>query len=309
MRSDPVYADQAGLEEIEVSNDQIGEKPAALQIIPEKVGIREEHLVELENLPVYQYVHKEILVYNNGRKIYGIAYIPDTGKERVPLVICAHGLGGSHSSSASHYARQLAPHGAAAYCFDFCGGGGTGSDGDTTQMSVMTEVTDLEAVLQAAAEWDFVDAGHIALLGTSQGAAVAAITAARHADQIAGLVLMYPGFVIRDVVRGMFASLEEVPDSFPFHWITAGRPYVADMWDYDVYEEIGNYKKKVLLLHGDKDEIVPIAYSERAAEVYSQAEYHVIQGAGHGFTEEAFEKAVKYIMDYFKAEVKSLFPL
>lgn len=33
------------------------------------------------------------------------------------------------------------------------------------------------------------------------------------------------------------------------------------------------------------------------------AGHHVIQGAGHGFTEEAFEKAVKYIMDYFK-EIK-----
>lgn len=273
---------------------------AVSQVFPETVGNGQEHLVELEHRPVYEYVQREILVYNKGRKIYGIAYIPVTGKEKIPLIICAHGLGGSHCSSASHYARQIAPRGAAAYCFDFCGGGGTASDGETTQMSVMTEVSDLEAVLEAAAAWDFVDAGHIVLLGTSQGAAVAAVTAARHESEIAGLVLMYPGFVIKDVVRGMFASLEEVPDSFPFHWITAGRPYVADMWDYDVYEEIGKYGRKVLLLHGDQDDIVPISYSERAAATYPDVEYHVIKGAGHGFTGEAFEESVRYIVDYLE---------
>lgn len=271
-----------------------------MQEMPEKTGREKEELVMLDNLPVYAYEQKEILVYNKGKKIYGIAYIPNAGKEKMPLIVCAHGLGGSHTSSTAHYARQLAPRGTAVYCFDFCGGGGTASDGDTTQMSVMTEVSDLEAVLDAAFTWDFVDTGHIALLGSSQGAAVAAITAARHTERIAGLVLLYPGFVISDVVRRMFASLEEVPDSFPFHWVTAGRPYVADMWDYDVYEEIGNYKKKVLLLHGDKDGIVPISYSERAAMVYADVEYHVIEGAGHGFVEDAFAEAVRYIADYLR---------
>ena len=43
--------------------------------------------------------------------------------------------------------------------------------------------------------------------------------------------------------------------------IYAGRIYVADMWDYDVYAEIGNYTKPVLLMHGDRDGIVPISYA------------------------------------------------
>lgn len=47
------------------------------------------------------------------------------------------------------------------------GGGGTMSDGDTTEMSVMTEVSDLEVILEAAAGWDFVDTDKMALLGTS----------------------------------------------------------------------------------------------------------------------------------------------
>ena len=70
---------------------------------------------------------------------------------------------------------------------------------------------------------------------------------------------------------------------FDFNWINAGRPYAADVWDYDVYSEIGNYAKPVLLMHGDRDGIVPISYAEHAAEVYPDVDYYVIDDGGHGF--------------------------
>lgn len=256
-------------------------------------------ILEFENLPVYTYRQQEIELENQGQKIYGIAYIPETEREKVPLVICAHGLGGSYRSNAA-YAKQLASHGIAAYCFDFRGGGGSRSDGDTTEMSVMTEVSDLEVIMEAASGWEFVDEDKIVLLGTSQGGITSAIAAARHTDQVSGLVLMYPAFLVGDAVHEQFDSLEEVPDKFQFNWITAGRPYAEDMWDYDVYEEIGNYAGKVLLLHGSADSIVPISYSDRAAEIYRDVEYHVIEGAGHGFHGGAFDEAVRYVFEYLQ---------
>ena len=173
-------------------------------------------------------------------------------------------------------------------------------NGYSIEMSVMTEVSDLEAVMEAASEWDFADESRIVLLGTSQGGIVSAIAAARHTDQVSGLVLMYPAFLVSGAIHEQFDSLEEVPDSYRFNWITAGRPYAEDMWDYDVYEEIGNYTDKVLLLHGSADSIVPISYSDRAAEVYEDVDYHVIDGAGHGFSGSAFDEAVRYVFDYLQ---------
>lgn len=256
--------------------------------------------VDLENeLPSYEYEQREIEVLNQGQRIYGIAYIPKTENETVPLVICAHGLGGSYQSNLA-YAEQLASHGLAAYCFDFRGGGGSRSEGSTTEMSVMTEVSDLEAILDAAREWEFTDAEQIVLLGTSQGGIVSAIAAARHPENVAGLILMYPAFVVSDDIHERFASLDEVPETFQFNWITAGRPYVEDMWDYNVYDEIGNYTDKVLLLHGNADGIVPISYSDRAAEVYQDVDYYVIEGAGHGFSGNAFDEAVEHVFDYLQ---------
>ena len=89
--------------------------------MPEEIQMTGSTVMALENLPVYEYEQREIEVRNQGQKIYGIAFIPQTGTETVPLVICAHGLGGSYQSNLA-YAEQLASHGLAAYCFDFRGG-------------------------------------------------------------------------------------------------------------------------------------------------------------------------------------------
>lgn len=292
------WLSELGLTE-EQGQNPTGQDSTVSQSMPEAVQEAGTDILEFENLPTYSYQQQEIELENQGQRIYGVAYIPDTEKDKVPLVICSHGLGGSYSTNAA-YAEQLASHGIAAYCFDFRGGGGSRSKGNTTEMSVMTEVSDLEAVMDAASGWDFVDESRIVLLGTSQGGIVSAIAAARHTDQVSGLVLMYPAFLVSDAIHEQFDSLEEVPDSYRFNWITAGRPYAEDMWDYDVYEEIGNYTDKVLLLHGSADSIVPVSYSDRAAEVYEDVEYHVIDGAGHGFSGTAFDEAVRYVFSYLQ---------
>ena len=267
--------------------------------VPEDIEQGGGLLVDVGDLPTFEYNTREIDVYNGTQKIYGVAYIPETGKEKMPLVICSHGLGGTYRSCAA-YAEQLASHGIAAYCFDFRGGGGSMSDGSTTQMSVMTEVSDLEVILSEAKKWEFVDENKIALLGTSQGGIVSAITSARHKDDVNGLILCYPAFLVHDSVHNRFSSLDEVPNTFRWEWITAGRIYVTDMWDYDVYAEIGNYDKSVLLMHGNRDGIVPISYAERAEKSYSDVEYYVINGAGHGFSGSAFTEATKHIFDYLQ---------
>ncbi|MCM1298773.1 MAG: alpha/beta hydrolase, partial [[Eubacterium] siraeum] len=119
-------------------------------------------------------------------------------------------------------------------------------------------------------------------------------------DDVSGLILAYPAFLVSDAVRELYDSPDEVPSSFFFNWITVGRPYVADMFDYDVYAEIGNFEKKVLLMHGDSDSIVPISYSERAAAVYKDVSYYVMENAGHGFYGNSFNKASEHIFRYLQ---------
>lgn len=250
----------------------------------------------------YSYRTEEIWCDNNGNRIYGVAYIPDTQEEQKPLVIFSHELGNTHTAGIP-YAERLAEAGYAAYTFDFCGGtvgGGNQSSGSNIGMSVLTELTDLEAVLEAAATWDFVDPHRIVLLGGSQGGAVTALAGCRHPDRIAGMILMYPALNIVEDVHRQFGSPDRIPEEYEMFggWIRVGRNYAADVWDVDFYEELSQYQGEVLLLHGDQDSTVDPSYSERAASVLSNCAYHVIPGGGHEFNGAPFEEAVTLILEY-----------
>ncbi len=76
----------------------------------------------------------------------------------------------------------------------------------------------------------------------------------------------------------------------------------VDVWDQESYERIKEYGKNILLIHGDRDSIVPISYSDKLAETIDHVEYHVIRGADHGYLGADFDLAVSYIRDFLKAE-------
>ena len=170
----------------------------------------------------------------------------------------------------------------------------------------MTEVEDLETVLETVKKWGFVDLKQIYLCGRSQGGVVSAIVGARHKEEVAGLILLYPAFVIMDQIHELFSSIEEVPRIYSYLEETLGYVYASDIWEYDPYREIGRFSKPVLLLHGTKDILVPIIYSERAKEVYRKAELYLIEGGEHGFSDQYFVKAVKYIERFLKKQIDEL---
>lgn len=202
----------------------------------------------------------------------------------------------------TQYAEALAEHGYVVYCFDFCGGSsGSRSDGSTLEMSVFTEQADLEAVIAMIQGLEYVDSENLFLMGTSQGGAVSAITGAAHKEEIRGMVLLYPAFVLAERANELFQSVEEIPDTYFFLWMEVGRAYFEPLIGYDIYEEIAAYDRDVLMIHGDADSIVPLNYSERALEVYPSSELKVISGGGHGFYGEDARQAIEYMLEYLEA--------
>ena len=277
------------------TNPQTNEKPSETT---EEKGIGES------TVQTGSYTTQEIKCPNSTYQIYGIAYIPNDGKEKHPLIIFSHELGNSHTSGVG-YAERLSQIGYAVYVFDFYGGtvGGNQTGGNNTEMSVMTEVSDLEAVLKTAKTWDFVDTDNIILMGGSQGGAVTALTGVRHQDEIEGMILLYPALSLFSDIHERFSDLDSVPEQYDMFggWITVGKKYAADVWDIDPYQELSRYQGKVLLLHGDKDNSVDISYSDRLSKVLPNVEYHVISGGGHEFFGQPFEDAVTYITSWLES--------
>ena len=257
------------------------------------------------------YRTEEIWCENGSSRIYGVACIPET-EGRLPLVIFSHELGNNHEAGV-RYAEQLAVRGYAAYVFDFCGGsaGGTQnrSDGSNSEMSVLTEASDLSSVLDAAKAWPFVDSEKIFLLGGSQGGLVTIITGCERQDELAGMMLMYPALSAKaDSQANSYASPEEVPEDVPLFggWMHVGRNYITDLWKVDFDQLLASYRGKLLLLHGDRDSTVDVSWSEHAAEIIPNCEFHVISGGGHEFYGQPFEDAMGHILSYIDEQLNDV---
>ena len=249
----------------------------------------------------YKYTTREIWCDNNGKKIYGVAYIPET-EHTVPLVISSHGLGTNHESGIG-YAKHYAEKGIATYCFDFCGGTKSTdtnkSDGKSTDMSVMTEVSDLEAVINAAQTWDFVDTERIFLQGGSMGGLVSAITGLKQQDKVAGLILLYPAFGIYNFIHYAYSSPDDINGTMEIvDDMVVGEAFFRDLWDYDAMEHIKDFKKPVIIIQGSDDDIVKPEMSENASKLYPDCEYKVIDGAGHGFGGNDLDQAADYALEF-----------
>ncbi|HIZ56800.1 MAG TPA: alpha/beta fold hydrolase [Firmicutes bacterium] len=259
--------------------------------------------LQVSDQPIYEYETQDVYATRDGNQIYGVMYIPQHAGEQMPAIIYSYGFGGSYRYGLQ-YAEAMAARGYVVYCFDFCGGSpGSRSDGSQYEMSIFTEQQDLQAVISMMQGLDYVDSENLFLLGTSQGGAVSAITAADNQDKIAGAVLLYPAFVLVDDAMERFDSIEEVPETYQHMFMTVGRAYFEGLFDYDIYADIEGFDKDVLIIHGDADNIVPLSYSERAVEVYSSAELEVIHGAGHGFSGEAAQAAIDYMTEYYHSHV------
>lgn len=221
----------------------------------------------------------------DGLTIRGDIWWPNTGRH--PVFILSHGFM-ANQSMCRNYAKSFADMGYAAVTFDFCGGGlFSKSDGKSVDMSILTEVQDLEAVLSWVKAQPFAEPDDISLLGCSQGGFVSALVAKKH-PEIKQLVLLYPALCIPDDARAgkmlMFHfDSEHMPNILSRFPMKIGREYARAVMDWDFREEIKGYEGKTLLIHGTKDRIVDIQYAREAEKLFRDCHYYEIEGGTHGF--------------------------
>lgn len=251
-----------------------------------------------------KYTAEDIWLKNGEKNIFGTLYKAESGDKNQPIAILSHGYNGN-SVYNKFIAESLASSGISVYAFDFCGGGTKSkSDGETDDMSVITETGDLNAVIEQVKNWDWVDKENIFLIGESQGGCVSALVAAKR-DDINSLVLYYPAFCIVEDANKKFRCADDIPNtSRAFMGMVIGKKYYEDILGMDIYGEIAGFKNPVLIMHGTADNVVDYSYSEKANRVYENSELVTFEKAGHGFNSEDSEKAVKYAYDFISENIK-----
>ena len=230
--------------------------------------------------------------------------------DKCPMVILMHGIFSSKNIvPIPALAKALSKEGIASICFDF--GGHWKSEGQMQQMTVGKEIEDALAMWEYAKSLPYVS--KIGLLGHSQGGVVASMTAgilASRGEAPAALVLVAPGSVIQDACKGgRFFGAEFNPADPPeyvkcFGIMKLGREYFLSTQELDIYGTAQAYTGPVRLIHGSKDNIVPLSCSKRYVETYTQdAELIVVEGENHMITRR-LRKVVAHAVSFFTSHLK-----
>ena len=230
----------------------------------------------------------------------------DPTAEQFPMVILMHGIFSSKDFiPMPQLAKGLAKAGIASIRFDFDGHGK--SEGRKQDMTIEKELADARAV------WDYVQGlpyvKGVGLLGHSQGGVVASMAAGRLASEStepSGVLLIAPGSVIKEACQGgKFFNARFDPKNPPEYircWglYKLGREYLVTTQQLDIYGTAAAYQGPVLLLHGDRDGIVPMWCSERYLEAYgSHATLNVVEGENHTITRRR-KQVIAHTVEFFK---------
>ncbi len=250
----------------------------------------------------HPYAEQELSIRHGQQDIYGILSIPDDGRERHPIVILSHGFNGTHHFGRNYFS-MLAEIGYMCYTFDFpCGGLGSRTDNNTMNMSVLDEQKALQAIVRYFRSRPDVDKRHIVLLGESQGGLVSTLTAASMKKQIEKLVLVFPALCIPDNWNSRYPQLSDIPDTTRLWQVPLGRRFFVELRDMDPYKAVEAYRRPVLIIHGDADNIVPIDYSRRAVGLFRRARLVELPRAGHGFNPQDFQTSLLHIRNFLAGE-------
>jgi len=176
-----------------------------------------------------------------------------------PVLLWAHGNGGNLVGRAPH-AQVLADEGLSVFVFDYRGYGR--SEGNPNEAGIYV---DMEAAYEFLVQERGIAAERIILLGRSLGSAPAArlSTMVPHA----GVVLVSPLPSARRMARRMFGGL-------PIDVFATA--------DFPVVDWVAQRSTPLLIFHGDRDEVIPLAYGREVFEAAADPkELVMLAGAGH----------------------------
>lgn len=244
-----------------------------------------------------------MLIMDDGIALSAILEKPE-GPGNGALVIQLHGFTGTkdrpHNIRAAEAMREM---GFATLRFDLYGHGESG--GEFRKHTLYKWISNTLTVIDWARGMGY---SEIWLSGHSQGGLVAALVAGMEADRIRGLILRAPAFMIPHGARdgemlGRQFDSKHIPDSVVIvKGLDLDGNYLRVAQTIHVEEAVQRFPGPVLILHGDRDDVVPLEDSKRMAGMYGQCELDVVEGEGHHFDQDP-ERMKTLIRDWLKKTV------
>ena len=225
---------------------------------------------------------------SQGQVIAGVLHLPVPDTENQPCVIASHGLFSTKDSEKYTFlGYRFARRGIALLRFDFRGCGESG--GRISESTVSDRIEDLNMAMGFVRSHPRIGP-RIGLMGSSLGGFISLITAAGEED-IRAVVTWATPFTLDGLeekrVEGEMAVL--------------GEEFFQDIKTHDLTSILGKVVN-CLVIHGDRDELVPVEHARMIYERLNEPKkMEIIEGGDHRLTHPVHrEKAIETSLDWFE---------
>ncbi|WP_373501151.1 alpha/beta hydrolase [Desulfococcus sp.] len=246
---------------------------------------------------------EEIVYFKNleGETLAGTLHLP--AQPAPEGVIFGHCFTCSrHTSILRDTATKLAERGIASLRFDFSGNGQSGGDFiNTAYTRHIREMTQAQRFLSDRGISRFGLAGH------SMGAAVSILAGSRM-ETVDG-ICAFSGRLGGLDPEGGFTSeqISELRETGRVAFQSRGRrlelpgAFFEDAARYDILQTIASLAPPLLIVHGDRDEIIPVWNARAAKARNDRATLEIIAGADHMYGDAALrDKVAALAADWFR---------
>lgn len=255
-------------------------------------------------------MQKIVEIDSENLRLRGMLHVPESINNKLPIVIIYHGFCGNKMGP--HFifvklSRILESVGIASIRFDFAGSGE--SEGNFIDMTMGTELKDANNILNYVRNLDFIDKDKIGILGLSMGGAIASIIAGNRKSDIKTMCLWAPAGNMNEIILDknyIGDSYEKFRQKgyFDVEGLPIGAGFVDFFENIKIYEKAAVYDKRSLIIHGDKDEIVPIGTSQKYISIFKKlSQLKIISGANHTFDKKEWEEQViEHTLEFLQKE-------
>jgi len=239
----------------------------------------------------------------DGQKLRGMIHFP-SGEGPFPAVALFHGFTGQRMEP--HFifvklARLLAKNKIIAVRFDFRGSGE--SEGEFQDMTIPREVEDGIRIVDFLKKHLLVDKDRLGIVGLSLGGCIARLVATKQGN-IKCLVFWSAVASPEELIKQKLTEEYQVTKEgyIDFGGNKVGKDFLATLPQVEGPESLSAYRGKALIIHGTKDDTVPLEHAYQLKKILPFSQLKKIEGADHTYNrvdweEEVLRKTVSFLKD------------
>jgi uncharacterized protein len=240
---------------------------------------------------------KVSFVNQRGQTLDGVLHHPAAGASRAGVILC-HGMeSNKESDKLVLLSQELARGGLLALRFDFAY---AGKSGKFEEITYSGEVEDLRAAFAFMRDRR---AGKIAIFGSSMGGTVALLFAAHQAGVATVVTIAAPvhpeRFTSRLLTPAQVEEWRKTGHTF-YHGQRINVSLLHDLGNLNVPAAAQKISCPVLVLHGDRDDVVPVDEAhELFGSLRGSKKLSIVRGADHRFSDPALmDRALREAVEW-----------